>query len=186
MAHESFDVPILGLPFQRSRHPVQIAQGFHGPYHRHIDPLRLDYAVDFALPFGSIVLAMRSGVVRAMVMHFDSYSPVADLDIQQIQRVMNMQTNWIMVDHGSFQTMIAHLEKGSERVRVGQRVDQGKMLARSGRSGWVGDIPNVHVQAQRLMSISDDMNGNGQIMTLPVCFSGYDGPLEHSEIVCHS
>lgn len=183
MAHELSGVPVLQLPFNAA-YPVQIAQGFHGPFHRLIRPMRLDYAIDFGLSFGSIVRAARRGTVVALSMNSDKYSLDPDLDVESIQQLSRYAANWILLDHdGAFQTLYGHLQKESQRVCEGQVIERGQILARTGKSGWIGDIPNLHFHAQRWMYPSASPLVRGYTDTLPVRFEGYAGPMEHTEIM---
>ncbi|ALM09714.1 MAG TPA: hypothetical protein DEB30_01885 [Candidatus Peribacter riflensis] len=183
MAAESLSiVPALRLPFNAA-YPVQITQGFHGPFHRLIGPQQLDYALDFGLSYGSIVRAARRGIVALLSMDSNVYSSDPQPDVARIQLLSRFTANFILLDHGEFQTLYAHLQKGSQRVEQGQAVEAGQVLARTGRSGWVGDIPNLHFQAQRWTKQDVATGHRGRTATLPVRFADYDRPLEHDQIV---
>jgi murein DD-endopeptidase MepM/ murein hydrolase activator NlpD len=56
--------------------------------------------------------------------------------------------NLVVIDHGNGEfSMIAHMQKGSVRVKVGDRVTQGQVLGLLGNSGDTSG-PHVHYQLQ--------------------------------------
>ena len=56
----------------------------------------------------------------------------------------NLYGNFVVIDHGTGEySLLAHLEKGSVRVRVGEVVSSGQLLARTGSSGMSTE-PHVH------------------------------------------
>lgn len=81
------------------------------------------HALDFLLPQGTPVLAARGGVVR-------------DLCAQHKVFANREFVTFILIDHddGTWGRYY-HLRGGSLRVRKGQRVRQGEILAESGRTG---------------------------------------------------
>ncbi|MDD5751294.1 MAG: M23 family metallopeptidase [Candidatus Peribacteraceae bacterium] len=152
-----------------------LSQGWHGPYHGRIcSPMELDHAVDIATPVGTIVQAARAGVVRGLSMASNRFSRDLDLSPADIDRWTRYCTNWILLEHGDgIQTLYAHLMSESQCVETGQRVRAGEHLARTGLSGWVGDIDNLHFQVQEW---------RGRNVTLPFRFAGYKGPMEHADL----
>lgn len=174
-------VPILcELPFDASRQSIVVVQGFHGPRGHNqekVSPFKnLSHAVDFGLPIGSVVKAMRDGIVCAMNLASRDYYAGDDEKVLQQRPV---ESNLIAVDHGDETwDLYVHLLCDSARVQLHERVFKGQQLALTGMSGWVGDIPNLHVHVQQYIR----NNGRLQIETLPIRFRGYDGPLEHSEL----
>ncbi len=190
--HETIE-PIRGvsLPFRDEAHKTNIVQGFHGPHghnsgNRYGYYVDLSWAVDLGLPLGSLVTAARDGCVKIVCMGSDKYSLDTDYDGDNVP-----PSNLITVDHGNFQTLYGHLLKGSAHVFPGQRVSEGQVLARTGLSGHVGDIPNLHFQvfrherrdAQiRIMRDYEPVIRTVRaqfLQTLPFEFDNYNGPLEH-------
>lgn len=81
------------------------------------------YALDFLLPQGMPILAAREGIVY---------------DVADRQHALGNHEfgTFILIDHGDGTfARYYHIRGGSLKVRVGQPVRQGDMLAESGRSG---------------------------------------------------
>jgi len=114
------------LPFEGA--PVRLDQGFGGHY-SHADPANY-YAVDFALPEGTPVLAARDGVVLEIV--------AGDPRTGHAVRILH--------DDGSM-AVYAHLQAGSAAVRIGERARQGQRIARSGNTGF-STAPHLHFAVQ--------------------------------------
>jgi len=97
------------------------------------------HAWDFAPAEGRFVTAMRGGVVLAR-----------DLRLGQTpdQRLFG---NYITIDHGDgTYAHYAHLKSRTFRVRTGQRVEAGQILAEAGNSGYsFGRHVHVHVTRSR-------------------------------------
>ncbi|MFZ5928773.1 MAG: M23 family metallopeptidase [Acidobacteriota bacterium] len=100
------------------------------------------HAWDFAPVEGRFVTAMRGGVVLAR-----------DLRLGQTadQRLFG---NYITIRHGDgTYAHYAHLKSGSFRVRTGQKVEAGQILAEAGNSGYSFGR-HVHVHVTRSPSIT--------------------------------
>lgn len=71
------------------------------------------------------------------------YSP----DLQQLkEKPMDNAGNTVVIDHGNGEfSLLAHLQQGSVRVKVGERVKAGQQLGRVGMSGDAY-IPHVHYE----------------------------------------
>ena len=84
------------------------------------------------LSFGAAVLASADGVVVRARDHF------------QDNRVWGegKDTNTVIVRHGAVFSEYVHLQRGSLRVRVGDVVKRGQLLARCGNSG--AETPHLH------------------------------------------
>ncbi|GEM_PF-6591709 len=102
------------------------------------------YAYDFALgplngtPFE--ILAVRSG---AVVLAVDTFGPSQDCD-----PAAQIRSNFILLDHGDGTgSRYEHLAQGSIVVKVGQRVPQGAVLAKSGNTGYVCSLAHLHYTA---------------------------------------
>lgn len=144
------------VPYQRplaDAHP-RIDQGEDGPY-SHADPENR-YAVDFAVPIGTPVLAARAGVV----MQVEARHRGGGLD----PRRDRARANFVRILHedGSM-ALYAHLAPGGVRVQVGQAVAAGEPIAWSGNTGY-STGPHLHFAVQvnrglRLVSIPFRMPG---------------------------
>jgi murein DD-endopeptidase MepM/ murein hydrolase activator NlpD len=157
----------LTLPF---RGTWIVGQGYHGSESHHG---RAAYALDLVAldeagrahggegkrlqdwhGFGADVLAVADGVVvRAIDSHPDN-------------RVMGTATNpnTVIVEHARAEfSEYVHLQRGSLRVRAGDRVQRGDVLARCGNSG--AQTPHLH---WALLSSVDP------IRTRPAVFSDYE------------
>jgi murein DD-endopeptidase MepM/ murein hydrolase activator NlpD len=135
-------------PFE-SKRPRQLLQGVQGDdtttaqgqlflgFRR---PESLKHAFDFDLPVGTTVVAARDGMVARVVDGHTESGP---------QQGMAARTNAVIVIHsdGTFATY-AHLDKGIP-VTVGQRVEAGAVLGRSGASGQVHQ-PELLFAVQRI------------------------------------
>lgn len=74
--------------------------------------------------------------------------------------------NYVVIDHGTGEySLIAHMQKGSLRVKVGDHLDPGQLLGFTGNSGMSTE-PHIHYQ---LMDKPDWVTADG----LPAQFSGY-------------
>ena len=100
-------------------------------------PLRLERYLGFGAP----VLAPCSGTVVFVV------DGLPDQAIGQRDTV-NKAGNLVMIDCGDFVVALAHLQRGSIGVRVGERIERGVVLGRMGNSGQ-SDEPHLHIHAQR-------------------------------------
>ena len=132
-----------GLPFGQA--PVRVDQGFGGRF-SHADPSNF-YAVDFALPEGTPVLAARDGVVMQVHSDFEQGGQDREHDSGAANYVR------ILHDDGSM-ALYGHLQAGGVAVRVGEQVRQGQRIGHSGNTGF-STAPHLHfvVQANRGMRL---------------------------------
>ena len=114
------------LPFRGV--PVRVDQGANGRYSHHDDANR--HALDFALAEGTAVLAARAGVVMEII----DDDPRGGHSLR------------ILHDDGSM-AVYAHLQHGSIPLRVGEPVEQGQRIARSGNTG-TSTAPHLHFAVQ--------------------------------------
>lgn len=142
------------LPFDM-RKKFLVSQGFHGiSTHNESDS---EYAVDIAMSVGTSIHASRSGVVVDVARDFFIGGKVK----KYLERA-----NFVMIlhDDGTIATY-AHLDLESVIVRPGERVREGKMIARSGNTGFSGG-PHLHFVIQKnvgmeLVSVPFKFVGNG-------------------------
>ncbi|WP_425604545.1 peptidoglycan DD-metalloendopeptidase family protein [Novilysobacter erysipheiresistens] len=150
------------LPLQLAALPgsgPRIDQGYGGRF-SHRDPENR-YAVDFATPIGTPVLAARDGVVMQVESGFDR----TGLDRDKYGGRANFVR--ILHDDGAM-TLYAHLKPGGVLVRVGQRVRGGQQIGLSGNTGFTTG-PHLHFVVQ--------VNRGMRLVSLPFRMGGPVGPL---------
>lgn len=125
-----------------------VSQGYHGTESHHgraayaLDLVKLDdhghayrgqgQRLDDWHSFGADVLASADGVVVRARDHFADNRVMAKAK----------DTNAVVVQHGDVYSEYVHLQRGSLRVREGDRVTRGQVLARVGNSG--AQTPHLH------------------------------------------
>lgn len=122
-------MPKYAVPLKMSRR-ISICDA---PYHRKVAALR--HCIDFAAPAGTPVLAARAGVVIARESRYARTYPHARYA---------RRANYVVIRHADGETTVyAHLARRSVNVRVGQFVRRGKIIARSGQTGYA-TYPHLH------------------------------------------
>ncbi len=146
------------VPFDYGR--VRVDQGFGGRF-SHSDAQNF-YAIDFALPEGTPVLAARGGTVMQVESDFQR----AGLDREHY----GGRANFIRILHedGSM-ALYAHLKPEGVEVRVGQQVRQGQRIALSGNTGY-STAPHLHFAVQA--------NGGMRLEAIPFRMFGALGELK--------
>ena len=177
------------VPFDVSRSPVEIIQGWHGPY-SHFDlesryGVNIDssYAIDFKLPLETPVFAACAGNV--IVVYTESVVYYNGDDGNVGNQLPAGSTNFLVIDHGDGTfALYSHLHHRSEYVRTKQSVDQGQLLAGTGLSGWIGQNPHLHFAVFRRVPREQPASGllAPKAVTIPFRFQNYGGPYEHSEL----
>ncbi|MFA6523406.1 MAG: M23 family metallopeptidase [Candidatus Peribacteraceae bacterium] len=172
----------VGRPVRNAR--ISLCQARNGPYHRQLNTLGgATNALDVAVPYRTEVLAVDEGVVEYVDTTHVAYSERMDLSPQQLQWVMG-RTNFIVIEHaGNLRSVYAHLLQGSGCVEVDQYVQEGQVIALSGPSGWVGDIPNVHVELVRECERNTEVGIVRVNQSVPFQIDGYHGPYDHEELM---
>lgn len=121
-----------GLPLRLAS--VRIGQPPQGRF-SHTDSENL-HAVDFAAPIGTPVVATRGGTVMQAQDRFRDGTGRPD------------EANLVRILHSDGSMAVyAHLQHGSLAVVPGERVAAGRMLARSGNSGYSSG-PHLHFAVQ--------------------------------------
>ena len=119
------------------------------------------YAVDFAMPRGTPILAARAGVViDSTLRHAEGGYDVRFLD--------KANTVAVVHDDGTV-AEYAHLSQGTEVVRLGQRVVAGELIGYSGNTGYSSG-PHLHFIVSK-PSLSD---GKITRESVPVSFYASD------------
>ena len=145
---EHDDAYRYALPYASgTAHPV--AQGYDGEgTHSRLN------AIDWTMPTGTPVHAARGGLVVAVR---DSLSGSG------ITRAMQGRSNFVFIQHEDGTIGVyGHLQQDSAVVTVGDSVQRGQMLARSGNTGY-STGPHLHFEVFRL-------GQNLLPITLPVRF----------------
>lgn len=117
------------------------------------------YAVDMLMPIGTPIVAIRAGVVVAVEERF------SDTDRADYHE------NWVMVRHAdSTVARYIHLTTNGVLVNVGDVVQQGQEIARSGNSGPSGE-PHLHLDVQTCgPNLPPAYNRRPCGMTVPLSF----------------
>ena len=163
MLKETFYLPI-------KLRPVTISQGWHGPFSHYAGWVTIDlsHAVDFAVPWGTVVYAAAAGVVEPLDFWGEWYGG------DEATIGAKARSNLAIVRHGSgLISVYSHLETGSvsQRWHRGERVGIGEEIGITGRSGWVPQhCPHLHFQVLQ------------DLISVPYSFVDYSGPLEDAEI----
>ncbi|KCW99567.1 M23 family metallopeptidase [Xanthomonas arboricola] len=145
------------LPFRDA--PIQVDQGFGGTF-SHNDASNW-YAVDFALPQGTAVLAAREGTVMEVRRDVTEGGPH-----DQAAGAGNL----VRVLHADGSMAIyAHLAPDGVAVRPGQMVRIGERLGASGSTGF-STAPHLHFSLQR--------NADMRLISLPFRMLGPQGELQ--------
>jgi len=120
--------------------------------------------------YGAEVLAVANGVVVEVKDGIPENTPPADQkDVDEIERTLTMETaagNHVNLDlGGGVYAGYCHLQPGSIRVKLGDKVRPGQVIALLGNSGHTGE-PHLHFQ---LMDRNSIFNSEG----LPYYFPGF-------------
>ena len=111
--------------------------------------------------WGKTILAPAAGTVIEVVNNLPDNKPGLETDIK------NAAGNHVVLDLGSSEyLLLAHLQKGSVRVKAGDRVGAGDALGLCGNSGNTSE-PHLHLHLQDRPKLFGDAIG------LPVTFSDY-------------
>jgi len=146
------DSVVYRLPYAPgARFPV--IQGRGGAFSHQVGSPS-ENAIDFAMPEGTAVCAARAGVIVGVKQ--DSDHGGADMKYFQC-------ANFVMVRHddGTYAEYL-HLQRNGAAVQLGQRVNAGDVLGRSGNTGF-SSRPHLHFVVFQL-------DRQGKRTTLPVAF----------------
>lgn len=125
------DSYVYSLPYAAGQ-TFSVSQGYHGKF-SHTGPD--EYATDWKMSPGTPVHAARGGVV---VQSKD------DSDVGGPSRKFENYANCVLIRHSDGTIGIyAHLLKGGNRVKVGDKVNVGDLIALSGNTGFTSG-PHLH------------------------------------------
>lgn len=119
------------LPFSKGQ-SFRVDQGYDGAFtHQN------KKALDFKMPIGTSVTAIRDGKIILVEDAFDKHGETADF---------NRYANYILIEHpdGTFASYI-HLKQNSAKVKEGDMVTMGQEIALSGNTGWTSG-PHLHLE----------------------------------------
>ncbi len=172
---------VYSLPFDTSKNPVRISQGNNGPWSHFVlrrkvpafpgkfTEIDLSNAVDFALPLGAEVRAARDGVVFMFSLNNDWV--YKGLNPKEGNSTLGL-TNFIQIAHSDGTiALYSHLEK-QVLARRGHSVTAGEVIALTGESGWIAEVPHLHFQ----------VNDSNQRGTIQIAFQDYSGSLDHETL----
>ncbi|MDR0564131.1 MAG: M23 family metallopeptidase [Azoarcus sp.] len=145
------------LPFKKGL-VVRVTQEPNGVLTTHRDALTR-YAVDFAVPKDTPVLAARAGTVIGVIDRFEKGRPDPKLA---------ETTNLVSVIHsdGTF-AQYAHLARNGVLVRPGEQVEAGQIIGYSGNTGFSGG-PHLHFDVRQAR-----IQANGAVMQVSLPFNFY-------------
>jgi murein DD-endopeptidase MepM/ murein hydrolase activator NlpD len=146
------------VPFESGR--VRVDQGFGGQF-SHND-VQNRYALDFAVPEGTPVLAARGGTVLQVESDFERAGVDRERD--------GGRANYIRILHDDgTMAMYAHLQPEGVQVRVGQQVREGERIGLSGNTGF-STAPHLHFVVQ--------VNAGMRLQAIPIRMFGALGELK--------
>ena len=156
---------VYRLPFEDGQSfPVTQAHGGKLTSHNNRENL---YAVDFAMPVGSPVVAARPGTVIDVMLGHDE----GGYDIRYLDKA---NTVAIVHDDGTV-AEYAHLSRGTPVVKTGDRVTAGTVVGYSGNSGYTSG-PHLHF----IVSRPEVHDGKVSRVSVPVTFYANDPTLRFS------
>lgn len=129
---------VYRLPFQEGE-SFAVTQAHGGKLTSHNNRENL-YAVDFAMPRGTPVVAARGGVVIDATLRYEE----GGYDIRYLDQA---NTVAIVHDDGTV-AEYAHLSGGPGVVKLGQRVAAGELIGHSGNTGYTSG-PHLHFIVSR-------------------------------------
>jgi len=119
------------LPFKKGQ-SFNIGQGYDGTFtHQN------KKALDFTMPIGTPITAIRGGKVILVVDSFSKHGETADF---------SRYANYILIEHsdGTFASYV-HLKQKSTEVKEGETVKTGQEIALSGNTGWTSGA-HLHLE----------------------------------------
>ena len=104
-------------------------------------------SVDFAVPLGTTVHAAADGVVERVWDGSKDYGTTPDF---------GRKVNYITIKHANDElSEYLHLAQGSALVRIGDTVQRGQPIAKTGLSGWMF-APHLHFMVYKRTARAED------------------------------
>ena len=148
--------PLYSLPYEPGATFV-VGQGYlEFPTHEN------QYAIDWDMPEETPIHAARAGVVTEVVDTFSKSGMTED---------MKAKGNFIRIEHddGS-RALYYHLAHKGAKVKIGQKVEEGQLIALSGNTGY-SSTPHLHFLVERL-------DGSAYVSAPTLFKSGADKPFD--------
>lgn len=148
--------PVCSLPYAPGE-IFLVGQGYlEGPTHEN------QYAIDWEMPEETPIHAVRAGVVTEVVASFSKGGLTED---------MKTKGNFVRIRHDdNSRALYYHLAQNGAKVKVGDRVQEGQIIALSGNTGY-SSTPHLHFTVEALV--------NGAYVSVPVLFkSGTADPFD--------
>ena len=134
-----------------------ITQAYGDPLTTHIGHAS-QYAVDFAMPAGTPVVAARAGVVIDLTLHYEAGGLYQDL---------KDKANHVAIEHDDGTVAhYSHLQKGNPGISIGQHVSAGSVIGYSGNTGYSSG-PHLHFAVTKPEVLADGRVGH---VSMPVKF----------------
>lgn len=143
------------LPFEEGM-VVAVSQGHHGGFSHNGTSA---YAIDFPVDEGTLIVAMKAGIVRSTKEDSDSGCGSSEC---------SSQANYVIIDHGDGSRAIYyHLQKDGALVDEGEIVGAGQAIGLSGNTGW-STGPHLHIAMKDFLGnslplIFDDIEENNGV-----------------------
>lgn len=144
---------------------------YQGSYNHITNPLShnekyaAEHAIDVATPIGSPIAAMRDGTVIDIQDQFEEHPQDFRAELnEKVLEELSKKTNYILIegDDGLIQGYM-HVQQGSTKVKVGDKVKAGQEICRSGHNGATTE-PHIHLE----IGVRDKDKGK---KTLPIQFT---------------
>lgn len=121
---------VYDLPFKSSNN-FELYQGYNGSFSH-----QNENALDFTMPIGTEIMAIRDGIVLKVI---DKNNKTCG------QKECMKYNNLILIYHsdGTF-AEYAHIKQNGSKVKVGEQVSKGQLIAYSGNVGWSSG-PHLHL-----------------------------------------
>lgn len=125
---------VYHLPYEQTN-SFEVYQGYNGDFSH-----QNKYAIDFTMPIGTTITAIRGGIVIRVV-----HSNTKNCPKEECRKYNNK----ILIYHpdGTF-AEYAHIKQNGSEVEVGDTVRQGQVIGYSGNVGWTTG-PHLHLEVFR-------------------------------------
>jgi hypothetical protein len=149
------DGPIYSLPYEPGE-AFFVGQGYlEFPTHENV------YAIDWQMPEETPILAAAAGEVIAVVDSFSKGGLTED---------MKNKVNYIVLRHeDGTRSHYYHLAENGAKVKVGQKVKEGELIALSGNTGY-SSTPHLHFFVDRME--------NGNWVSFPALYKSDSEPFD--------